>query len=118
MVDVWPETLPQCLNVGYAEGIGDNLIETQPDVGPPISRRRASAVSRSLAGQMRMTRAQIATLRTFVDETLIGGALPFLFADPTASGSLLVKFAKGSMPSWRDAGGGVYSVNISLTVLP
>ena len=44
MVDAWPETLPQCLNVGYAEGIGDNLIETQPDVGPPISRRRASAV--------------------------------------------------------------------------
>jgi hypothetical protein len=118
MVDAWPTTLPHCLNVGYSEGLGDGLIETQPDQGPPISRRRSSAVARPLSGEMRMTRAQIADLRTFIYTTLLGGSLPFSFADPTAGGTLLVKFAKGNLPSWQQIGGGVYRVNIALTVLP
>jgi hypothetical protein len=118
MVDAWPATLPQCLNVGYNEAIGDGLIETQPDQGPPISRRRASAVTRPLSGEMRMTRSQIADLRTFVETTLLGGSLPFTFKDPTASGELLVKFSKGNQPSWLQIGAGVYRVNITLTVLP
>lgn len=118
MVDAWPATLPQCLNVGYSEGLADGLIETPPDQGPPISRRRSSAAPRPLSGQMRMTRAQIAALRTFVDTTLLGGSLPFSFTDPTAGGTLLVKFVKGSLPNWQQIGAGVYRVNISLTVLP
>lgn len=119
MTDAWPVTLPQCLNVGYSEGLADNLIETQPDAGPPISRRRSTAGVRPLSGQMKMTRAQIATLKTFVHTTLMEGALPFTFDDPTATGgTLLVKFVKGSLPSWQQIGGGVYMVSISLTVLP
>ena len=120
MVDVWPLSLPQCFNLGYAEAFGDALLEVQPDLGPPISRRRSSAVSRPLSGQMRMTRAQLATLKTFYEATLDRGALPFRFPDPTAigGGDLLVKFAKGDQPSWQQTGAGVYRVSIVLTVMP
>ncbi len=118
MVDAWPSDLPQCLVVGYADGEGDGLIETQPDVGPPITRRRSAAVVRPLSGSMRMTKAQIAILSTFFRTTLAGGALPFSFPDPTFGGTILVKFPKGSQPSWQQTAVGFYRVNVSLVVLP
>lgn len=119
MADAWPATLPQCLVVGYAEGLADNVLEYQPDIGPPITRRRSSTATRPLSGQMKMTRAQIAILKSFFEVTLDEGALPFEFPDPTATGeTLLVKFPKGSQPSWQQIGGGVYRVAIALTVLP
>lgn len=120
MADPWPLTLPQCFIRGYSEGLADALAEVQPDTGPPISRARSSAMPRPLSGQMRMTRAQIAALKTFYEVTLDRGALPFEFPDPTAvgGGTLLVKFAKGDQPSWQETAGGVYRVSISLTVLP
>ncbi|WP_204349175.1 hypothetical protein, partial [Klebsiella pneumoniae] len=74
MTDAWPNTLPQCLNVGFGEAVGDGLLESQPDAGPPMVRRRSSAVTRPLSGQMRMTRVQIGYLRTFFETTLMGGA--------------------------------------------
>lgn len=118
MVDAWPAELPQCFNIPYSDGLGDGLAETQPDVGPPMSRRRTTAVTRPLSGSMRMTRAQLATLRTFFNTTLFLGALPFTFTDPTFGGEILVKFPKGSQPSWQQTSPGVYRVSISLMVLP
>lgn len=119
MADPWPETLPQCLILGYSEGMPDGVAEVQPDIGPPISRGRSSAMARPLSGQMKMTRDQIATLKSFVEVTLDRGALPFEFPDPTALGeTLLVKFAKGDLPSWQQIAGGVYRVSLKFTVLP
>ncbi|BCA04088.1 hypothetical protein ABIF50_006225 [Bradyrhizobium diazoefficiens] len=119
MADPWPDTLPQCFVVGYSEGLPDGVAEVTPDIGPPISRGRSSAMARPLSGQMRMTRAQIATLKAFVEVTLDRGALPFEFPDPTEVGeTLLVKFAKGDKPSWQQVAAGVYRVGITLTVLP
>lgn len=119
MTDIWPETLPQCLNLGYGEGLGDNLSEYKPDIGPPISRRRSSSATRPLSGQMRMTRAQIAILKSFYEVTLDQGALPFEFPDPTVTGdTLLVKFMKGDAPSWRQTAAGVYQVSLQFAVLP
>lgn len=118
MAETWPADLPQCFVLGYSEAVADGLVETQPEIGPPISRSRTSSAPRPLSGQMRMTRAQIATLRTFVDETIGRGALAFEFPDPTADGTLLVKFQKGSLPGWQQTAPGVYLVNIVLLVLP
>lgn len=119
MAESWPATLPQCLVLGYGEGLADNLLEYKPDIGPPISRRRSSAATRPLSGQMRMTRAQIAILRSFYEGTLDQGALPFEFPDPTAIGeTLLVKFMKGSAPSWQQTAAGVYRVSLQVAVLP
>jgi len=119
MASAWPGTLPQKFLVdGYMEGVGDGLLEYQPDTGPSISRRRATAVPRPLSGNFEMTSAQIATLRTFFDTTLIGGSLPFTFPDPLTGATLLVKFQKGGIPKWAALGGDYFSVGMSLWILP
>lgn len=119
MVDAWPGTLPQKVLVeGYAEGVGDGLLEYQPDTGPPITRRRTSASPRPLTVTFELTSAQIATLRTFFDTTLLGGSLPFTFPGVIEGSTYLVKFQKDGLPRWTALGGDYFSVAISLWVLP
>lgn len=118
MAETWPADLPQCLIVGYNDGEPDNLLETEPDTGPSSSRPRSTAAVRPLSGSMKMTRAQIVMLDSFFRATLRFGALPFNFPDPTFGGTVLVKFPKGSQPSWQQIAPGVYRVNINLVVLP
>lgn len=118
MADAWPDSLPQNFVGGYADGEPDNLIETSPDTGPPISRARSSAGVRNLSGSMRMTRTQLATLHTFFNTTLISGSLPFNFPDPSFGGTVLVKFPKSKQPTWQQINASAYMVGISLLVLP
>lgn len=120
MVDSWPGTLPQALQAdsAFSEGVADGLLETQPDVGPPITRLRSTASARPMTGTMMVTSSQIATLKTFVNTTILGGALPFNFPDQLQAGTLLVKFPKGSLPKWTALGGDNYSLQLSLTILP
>jgi hypothetical protein len=119
MTAAWPGTLPQALQSDtFSEGVADGLLETQPDVGPPITRLRSATSVRSMIGTMLVTSAQIAILKTFVNTTLTGGALPFTFPDQLQAGTLLVKFPKGSLPKWTAAGGDNYTLSLSLLVLP
>jgi hypothetical protein len=120
VVDAWPGTLPQELQVnGFSESIADGLIETQPDIGPPMTRRRTSAAVRPISGQMIVTKAQLATLRTFVNTTLAGGSLPFTFPAITEAGTWLVKFPKGGLPKWTAlSGADLYTLQLSLLILP
>lgn len=119
MASPWPGTLPQKFLVdGYSEGVGDGLLEYQPDTGASLTRRRATAMPKPMGGNFEMTSAQIATLKTFFETTLIGGSLPFNFPDPLTGATLLVKFQKGGIPKWSALGGDCYIVGVSLWVLP
>lgn len=121
MVDSWPGTLPQAMQGdAFSEGVGDGLLEYTPDTGPPITRRRTTSSVRPLSGTMLCTSAQIAIFKTFFNTTLLGGSLPFDFPDQLQSGTLLVKFVKGSLPTWPQApgGGDNYLLNLSFQVLP
>lgn len=119
MVDAWPGTLPQKpLQNGYSEAAGDGLAEYQPDVGPPLTRRRTAAVVRLLAVSYELTSSQLATLRAFVDTNLLGGALPFTFPAPSESATYLCKFQKSGLPKWSALGGDYYSVSMMLWILP
>ena len=68
-------------------------------------------------GVMRMTAAQKAALKQFYEVTIDMGALPFNFPDQEG-GTVLVRFAKGSQPTWLQTARGIYRVNISLVVMP
>lgn len=119
MAASWDATLPQkLLLAGASEGIGDGLVEHQPDYGPPITRLRTQAVTRPLIGSMICTDAQIATFKTFFITTILRGSLPFIFPDPLTGNGLLVKFTKQSPPSWNPMGGNNYQLNLTLMVLP
>lgn len=119
MPSAWPLTLPQSVLVSnYSDGVGDGLLEYQPDAGPSITRRRTSASVRPMTMNFQLTSVQIATLRSFFETTLIGGSLPFTFPDPLTGSSVLVKFSKSGIPKWTALGGDYFSVTMSVWVLP
>lgn len=118
MPDAWPDSLSHCLpRDGQSEAMGDGLIRYQPDAGPAQVRRRSSAVPRPFTGMVILTRAQLATLRTFVDTTLLGGSLPFTIPAQSEAGTWLVRFADKGLPRWTPAGG-KYRVSFELEILP
>lgn len=119
MPDSWPEALPRCFTFdSLDEGLGDGRIRSDNDAGPAKVRRRSSAAPAPLSGEMIMTPAQWAALRTFITVTTIGGSLPFLFPAQDASGSqLLVRFAE-NLPRRSRHAAGKLRVSIALEVLP
>src|SRR5262249_16088154 len=121
MVDAWPNNLPQALQLrGASIGVGDGLVEYDPDIGPPITRRPTTAVVRPSAGAMTCRGAQMASFLAFLDTTIAGGALPFHFPDPLTDGAqvLLVKFSKKSLTSIVPLGDDNFQLPLSLMVLP
>lgn len=119
MAIAWPVGLPQYVLVdGYGEDEADNLIEYGPDIGPPISRPRSSAAARQFDIVFNLSRAQLATLRTFFRTTLISGSLPFTIPAPSVAGNYTVKFRKGSQPKMAALGGNWFRVTCGLWILP
>lgn len=115
MVDVWPETLPQCPLRGYQEAMGDGRLISQTDTGPGKMRRRSSTVPDTLTGTFKASGAQLATLRTFVKDTLDEASLPFNYPAPRGGDPLLVRFR--DVPSWNEVGPDAFVVGLSLEVL-
>ena len=118
MPATWPDTLPQYLLLdGNREAMGDGRLRTQTDTGPGKVRRRSSAVSKPLSGNMIMTEAQLETLLTFVSTDLVGGSLPFTMPTSRGSDTWLVRFAD-ALPAYVHLGGGNWSVALALEILP
>lgn len=119
MVDAWPGTLPQLLQMsGASLGVGDALVEYAPDIGPPITRRRTTAIVRPLNGAMMLSDVQVGYFETFFYTNLLHGSLPFNFPDPRTGATLLVKFTKKQLPGYTPQGGNNYLLSMSLQVLP
>jgi hypothetical protein len=119
VVDAWPGTLPQLVQIdGFSSGNADGRLSTNMDTGPAKMRRRTSASIRPLAATIQCTGAQLATLRTFVDTTLLGGSLPFTFPAPEDGSSLLVRFSDQGLPTWNNLGGDTWQAAFKLDVLP
>lgn len=117
MAEIWPAELPQCFLPGSVQWLlGDARLRTPMEAGPVKTRRRTSAVSDLLQGDMKFTLAQWQRFKTFV-RVDIQDADTFEFPDVDgASGSLLVKLAEG-MPSGNKFRGG-YLATLQLEVLP
>lgn len=117
MAELWPPSLPQKLNVqGHQFTFGDPAVRSSPTVGPSKVRPRSSAVSSPLSGQMMMTTAQLATLRTFYNTT-VRGADVFIFPDPEGGTALNCRFTAGPSVSATVATG-IWSVGLPLEVIP
>lgn len=66
MATPWPATLPDTFDTsGYSETWLDNTIETKPEGGSRIVRKRFSSVPREVKGTMILTAAQRTTLDDF-----------------------------------------------------
>lgn len=87
----WPSTLPP-IRLPVQSSRQDGTIRTSMETGPQKVRRRFTATSRYYSFPLRMTGAQFATLETFFDDTLGGGALTFTMDDPHTGSSETFRF--------------------------
>jgi hypothetical protein len=113
----WPATLPQkVLQRGYEEESPNLIVRTDMDAGPAKIRRRHTAGVRPIKGKQIMTAAQVETLDEFYVDTLKGGAERFYWTSPRTGASVEFRFVE--KPKWTKAGGGKYSVDLSLEIMP
>jgi len=79
---VWPGTLPDFFQVGgFVETGAVNTIRSTMDVGPDKLRRRTTTGIRRHQGDMWLTEAQYALMRTFYEDTHAFGSLSFTMDD-------------------------------------
>ena len=116
-IPAWPGALPQELLVnGYSQSFPDITIKSNVDAGPAKVRRRFTAGVEPVSGTMIMTTAQLATLDTFFNTTLLGGSLRFSWTKPPAH-SVACEMRFTEVPSWTKVEGD-YEVSLSFEVLP
>lgn len=95
----WPATIPQTpIYGGFTEQRQPNNAGFAPEVGPPKSRRRSTAVGVPTSATFEMTTAQVATFDTFFETTLADGSLSFTWAHPLTGVSYTWMFAPGEAP--------------------
>jgi hypothetical protein len=88
----WPSTLPQHPTEPYDEQPGENVIETQNDVGPMKRRRRFTAVPTYITLELSITKTQAADLDTFYRVTTAHGTLPFEWTHPRTGATVMMRF--------------------------
>ena len=116
---VWPGSLPQSVLTGYSEDGGVNILRTPTTAGPAKQRKRGNYVPK-LGVRFAMTATQVATLETFVHDTLKGTAR-FGFPHPrlrTQAEVRIVPQEEGKLYSLSDSGFGLWMVSMTLEVLP
>jgi len=112
----WPISLPLPDVGGYQETMPDAVIRSPMDVGPDKVRRRTSAAVRKFKLTYSMTPTQLATLDTFFNTTVEGGALTFTMDNPRTAITETYRFM--APPDINAISGAYYRVNCSFEELP
>lgn len=115
----WPPGLPQIPQKGYNEELGVLVVRTPMDMGPAKQRRRGQMPDQ-LNCSFLMTDTQVATLKTFVEDT-IRGVARFYFPHPRTQATVetrIVPQGNGTMYNISYVGPGYYNVSLQLEILP
>lgn len=113
---VWPASLPQVLEIqGFSEKLPNVVMRTAMETGPAKRRRRFTAAPTPVKGSLTLTVAQRATLKTFFDSDLQGGALSFDWTHPVTG--VTATYAFVSPPELR-GDSGFLPVMLDLELLP
>lgn len=123
MADIlWPAGLPQAPQVArYSQVDQERTVRTAMDVGPAIVRRRATAAIETCEIELRLTRAQVATLKAFFRDSALAGALPFEWKHHETGNPIDYRFTgppKFSALAPRQDGTEYWSAAFSLEAMP
>lgn len=116
---IWPTSLPQMPLDSYSETIGVLTIRTPMDAGPAKMRRRGTKPDK-LSVQYNMSTTQVATLRTFVQDTL-KGTIRFGYTHPRTGHVVEVRIVPqgdGELFSVSYILPNYWQVSLELEVLP
>jgi hypothetical protein len=113
----WPSTLPdEPIESGYEETFADNLLRTEMDKGPPKVRRRTQANVNKATFPFIFTKAELGYFTTFYKVDLAEGALPVDWTHPIHGTS--IQFNIVPPVKVTPIGGGFFSVNLTVEILP
>ncbi len=105
MATPWPATLPG-MPFNVQDDLGESVVRSQPDLGPPKVRRRTSlGVRRVTLPGLVLTNTQRETFRVFYETTLANGSLAFEWDHPTDDAETL-DYLFEARPIWRMVRGG------------
>lgn len=118
MTAAWPGTVNQIVNQdSFNEAPERNVISFQPEVGPPIERRRTSISSNVFAFTQWYTSTEYDALVDFYRTTLLDGVLTFTRNHPRTGVSATFKFT--DVPKIVSLMGGLtFVVSHSLRLMP
>lgn len=117
---VWPENLRAAGAAGVSGGPQTNVISFDPEVGPPITRRRASVIYRSYSVSLPLLSPEEYELfQTFFHTTLLDGSLPFRRRHPMTDEWHRCRFDGAKDRSYTETrvNSMLYSLQFSLVVL-
>lgn len=108
----FPAGLPPALVGTLQENLVPAFVNDAADVGAPRRRKRFTRTLKAFGFTLRLTDAQAATLRTFIDTTTSGGVSIFNWTHPVTSTSYEVRF--GELPQVQSLTPGVWDASIAL----
>ena len=118
VLPTWPPSLPQQVQVGYTEILGVNVLRTATDAGPAKMRLRGRKPP-SLKVSFVMTSSQVATLITFIENTIFG-TYRFNFTHPRTQATVAVRIIptqENEFFTLTNIAEGYYNVGMTLEVV-
>lgn len=116
-MDVWPNTLQQCLDArGFQITDRDDTLTSEMDIGPAKKRPRTTDSIEDLTGVIFIDATQYSILQAFYRQTLGKGSLPFLMPHPITREQVTVRFT--APPKYDPLGGVKFQATLSMEILP
>jgi hypothetical protein len=100
---------------GYEETPPDNVIRSQPDMGPGKERKRSTAAPRPVKFQVKLSKAQIAGVDTWFASDIADGALAFDYKHPRSEAACSMKF--NAPPQYLPLGGQHWALVMDVRIL-
>ena len=115
----WPGTLPQSPQKGFTESVGALILRTPMDAGPAKERYRGKRAN-TMQVSFVMTTAQVATLETWIVDTIRGTAR-FGFTHPrknTIVETRIVPQGDGELFTSGYLAPGYWNIALTFEILP
>lgn len=111
---VWPAELPQAPLVGYKDVPQSRSIRTNMDAGEPKSRPVTTKQLTNMSWEFYLTLDQKVILKSFYNESCIGGSEKFEFPHPDDDSPIQCEFL--SAPTYISMGAGRYRCSFDVLV--
>ena len=114
----WPSaTIPNSIvHDGFSMTLADNVIQSQPDIGPPKRRRRTTANVIPITRKFLLDGTQYTAFDSFYENDLESGSLPFDWVHPMTGAAVSCAFK--SPPKIGPIVGYKVWVTIEYNILP
>jgi hypothetical protein len=102
---------------GWSMAPQDNRVLFQPEIGPPITRRRGTAKTKKWAATYHLTSAEFGTFESFFENDIQDGTLSFTMPHPRTCATATFKFAD-SPYTVDEFGTDEVTININILEMP